>query len=400
MQEARIKAMETIAKRFEEETGTKVNIEVVPWGGQPEKWRTALAAGTLPAAMTTLTDQVMYMYLAGATVPLDDIVDKLGGPSAFTKGALEANIYDGKYIALPHYAHCRILLYRKDLVEAAGYTMPDYPTPQDIIKIATAITDPSKNLYGFVQHFKRGDETSPYWLDIYMKYYGADWFDENGNVIFNSPGTVQAVKDMVTLYKQASIPGALDYGDADIFTLITTGVTAMTMNTGFVLNNIRLENEDMLPNMDVAACPGWMLGVIHNVVFDNEYTDIGKEFVEFLYREDNYFELINTITPGQTPILLKYLADDSPYWQHPSFTGPYADLMKKTARLTAEGIEKGTFPGTTHGLSVSTISVVNSNAIQDMFADIILNGKDVETAVAEAAEKLQDYIDELKASLD
>lgn len=397
-QEARIAAMNAIAQRFEEETGIKVTQEVIPWGAQAEKWRTAYAAGTLPAAMVTLTDQVMYMHLAGATVPLDDLVADLGGAERFMAGALSSNQYEGQYIAVPHYAHCRLLYYRKDVLESLGLTMPEAPTAEDVVRIAAAMTDASKNRYGFVQCLREGDETAPYWLDIYMKSFGADWFDGNNKVIFDSPETVKAVQTMVDLYHQASVPGALDYGDSDQFTLFTTGVDMMVYQTGFLPNNIIADNAELLDNVDVTAPPAWMLGVINFVVFDTPAQEVGKEFIKFMYREDNYMELINTITPGQTPVLLEYLEEDSPYWQHRNFTGEHAELMLKTAKLNAEGVEKGTFPGTTQGLTIATISVTSSGLVQEMFSDILVNGKDVATAVADTAVALQAYIDELVAA--
>lgn len=397
-QESRINAMNTIAERFEAETGIHVNYEVVPWGAQAEKWRTAFAAGTLPAAMTTLTDQAMYMYLAGATKSVDGLVEKLGGKEAFLKGALAANLYKDTYIGLPHYAHCRLLYYRSDVLESLGLTMPERPTAEEILEIATAMTDAEKNQYGFVQCFREGDETAPYWLDIYMKYFGANWFDGENNVIFNSPETVKAVQLMVDLYNQASVPGALNYGDSDQFTLFTSNVDMMAYQTGFLPNNIIGEDASMLAKVNVTAPPAWMLGVIHFVVFDGPDAEIGEQFVEFMYREDNYMELIGAITPGQTPALLKYLEEDSPYWQMPNFTGEYSDVMLKTAELNAEGCAAGTFPGTTQGLTIATASITTSGLVQQMFSEILLEGKDVEQAVADMAEALQLYVDDLVAA--
>ena len=397
-QESRINAMNAIAERFEAETGIHVNYEIVPWGAQAEKWRTAFSAGTLPAAMTTLTDQAMYMYLAGATKNVDEIVEDLGGKDALLDGALSSNLYDGHYIGIPHYAHCRLLYYRKDILEKYNLTMPDYPTPEDILSIATAMTDASNNQYGFVQCYREGDETAPYWLDIYMKAFGADWFDGENKVIFNSPETVKAVQFMVDLTKNASIPDAMNYGDSDQFTLFTTGVDMMAYQTGFLPNNIIADNADLLNNVAVTAPPAWMLGVINFVLFDGPDADIGKQFIEFMYREDNYMELISAITPGQTPVLLKYLEDDSAYWQLPNFVGEFKEIMLKTAKLNAEGCAAGTFPGTTQGLTIATASITTSGLIQEMFSDILVDGKDVADAVADTAEALQSYIDDLVAA--
>jgi sorbitol/mannitol transport system substrate-binding protein len=56
--------------------------------------------------------------------------------------------YDGKLYALPFYGESSMLMYRKDLLEAKGQTMPDQPKYEDIEKIAAALADKSKGIYG------------------------------------------------------------------------------------------------------------------------------------------------------------------------------------------------------------------------------------------------------------
>src|SRR4030088_180887 len=49
--------------------------------------------------------------------------------------------YQGKLYALPFYGESSMLMYRKDLLEAKGLTMPEQPTYHDIKKLADALTD-------------------------------------------------------------------------------------------------------------------------------------------------------------------------------------------------------------------------------------------------------------------
>jgi ABC-type glycerol-3-phosphate transport system substrate-binding protein len=49
--------------------------------------------------------------------------------------------YEGKLYALPFYGESSMLMYRKDLLEAKGLTMPEQPTYGDIKKFADALTD-------------------------------------------------------------------------------------------------------------------------------------------------------------------------------------------------------------------------------------------------------------------
>src|ERR1700732_4699420 len=56
--------------------------------------------------------------------------------------------YQGKLYALPFYGESSMLMYRKDLLEAKGLTMPEQPTYDDIKKFADALADKGKDIYG------------------------------------------------------------------------------------------------------------------------------------------------------------------------------------------------------------------------------------------------------------
>ena len=55
---------------------------------------------------------------------------------------------DGKLYAVPFYAESSFTLYRKDLFEAAGLTMPEQPTYDQIKEFADKLTDKSNGATG------------------------------------------------------------------------------------------------------------------------------------------------------------------------------------------------------------------------------------------------------------
>ena len=63
---------------------------------------------------------------------------------------------DGELYAAPFYGESSMVMYRKDLMEAAGMTMPDAPTWADIKAAAAAMTDKSKEQYGICLRGKAG----------------------------------------------------------------------------------------------------------------------------------------------------------------------------------------------------------------------------------------------------
>src|ERR1700746_1116364 len=64
-----------------------------------------------------------------ADIPRDYALENL------FKGIRDVLSYDGKLYALPFYGESSMLMYRKDLLEAKGLTMPDQPKYEDIKKI-------------------------------------------------------------------------------------------------------------------------------------------------------------------------------------------------------------------------------------------------------------------------
>src|SRR3984957_19277262 len=56
--------------------------------------------------------------------------------------------YDGKLYALPFYGESSFLMYRKDLFEQKGLTMPEQPTFDDVAKLAGALDRKAEGFYG------------------------------------------------------------------------------------------------------------------------------------------------------------------------------------------------------------------------------------------------------------
>src|ERR1700741_4627290 len=64
--------------------------------------------------------------------------------------------YEGKLYALPFYGESSMLMYRKDLLEQKGLKMPEQPKYEAIKKIADALTDKAKGVYGITLRGKPG----------------------------------------------------------------------------------------------------------------------------------------------------------------------------------------------------------------------------------------------------
>ena len=112
----------------------------------------------------------------GWLVPLDDLGDDYDYADMIpsVKNGLS---YDGKLYAVPFYAESSFTFYRKDLFEAAGITMPEKPTYDQIAEYAEKLTDKSKEQYGFCQRGKPGWGENMAFVGPMVNAFGGRWFD-------------------------------------------------------------------------------------------------------------------------------------------------------------------------------------------------------------------------------
>jgi sorbitol/mannitol transport system substrate-binding protein len=111
--------------------------------------------------------------------------------------------YQGNLYGLPFYAESSMTFYRKDLLEKAGVTMPDAPTYDDIKKIAAAINNPQKQIYGVCLRGDGGWGANIALLATMVNSAGGRWFDENWNATIDTPEwrlALQTYKDLLTQY--------------------------------------------------------------------------------------------------------------------------------------------------------------------------------------------------------
>ena len=107
--------------------GWKVNYQVQQWNGIVDKLTTALASNTPPDVIEMGNTQAITFEAAGALMDLTSDRQALGGGTSnsgdgqlFMDSLNSASVYQDKLYAVPFYAGDRVLIYRKDLFQAAG----------------------------------------------------------------------------------------------------------------------------------------------------------------------------------------------------------------------------------------------------------------------------------------
>ncbi|WP_295049791.1 extracellular solute-binding protein, partial [uncultured Paracoccus sp.] len=119
---------------------------------------------------------------------------------------------DGTLYAAPFYAESAMVMYRTDLAQAAGVTIPENPTWTDIMAAAKAMTDKSKEQYGICLRGKPGWGENMAFLTAMANSYGARWFDMDWKPQFDSAEWQATLTDYLTMMNEYGPPGASSNG--------------------------------------------------------------------------------------------------------------------------------------------------------------------------------------------
>jgi len=185
-----------------------------------------------------------------ANIPADYDIDDV------FKSIRDGLSYDGKLYALPFYGESSMLMYRKDLLEAKGLTMPDQPKYEDIKKIADAVTDKGKGIYGITLRGKPGWGENMAFLSTLINTFGGTWFDMKWNPTLDTPEWKKGIGFYLDLMKADGPPGASANGFNENLTLMTSGKACMWIDATVAGGMLENEKESQVAGkMGYAPAP-------------------------------------------------------------------------------------------------------------------------------------------------
>jgi sorbitol/mannitol transport system substrate-binding protein len=105
--------------------------------------------------------------------------------------------YDGTLYAAPFYGESSMVMYRTDLMEKAGMTMPEAPTWDFIREAAAKMTDRANDINGICLRGKAGWGEGGAFITAMSNSFGARWFDESWKPTFDG----EAWHNTLTFFK-------------------------------------------------------------------------------------------------------------------------------------------------------------------------------------------------------
>ncbi|PNY79858.1 ABC transporter substrate-binding protein [Deinococcus koreensis] len=153
-------------------------------------------------------------------------------------GVRTALTVNGNLYAVPFYAESSMTFYNKDLFKAAGLTMPQNPTWQQVQGFAAKIHKPASGVYGICLRGLPGWGENMAFFTTMVNTFGGRWFDNNWQAQLNTPAWKSAMTFYVDTLKKYGPPGATSNGFTENLTLMSQGKCGMwvdaTVAAGFL----------------------------------------------------------------------------------------------------------------------------------------------------------------------
>ena len=189
--------------------------------------------------MTIGTYEVPIWGAQGWLVSLNDLPDEWDADDILP-AIRDGLTVDGELYAAPFYGESSMVMYRKDLMDAAGMEMPEAPTWDDIAAAAEAMTDKDNEIYGICLRGKAGWGENMAFLTAMSNSFGARWFDENWTPQFDSEAWANTINTYMDLMTNYGPPGASTNGFNENLSLFQQGKCGMwidaTVAASFVTN--------------------------------------------------------------------------------------------------------------------------------------------------------------------
>ena len=264
----------------------QVTTDIATGGGQYD----VLTIGTYEVPIWGKQGWLVSLNDLPADYDIDDLLPAI-------RGGLTV---DGNLLASPFYGESSMVMYRTDLMEKAGMTMPEAPTWADIEKAAAAMTDKDAGIYGICLRGKAGWGENAAFITAMSNSFGARWFDEGWKPQFDQPEWKATLDFYLNLMNNYGPPGASNNGFNENLTLFQQGKCGMwidaTVAASFVTNPKDSTVADkvgfaLAPDNGLGKRSNWLWAWSLGIPSSSKNPEAAKAFINWATNKD-YLALV------------------------------------------------------------------------------------------------------------
>jgi multiple sugar transport system substrate-binding protein len=365
------------AEEFTKATGIKATIEKINQNDMAARITAAVESGS-GADVIQMNSNQPHLF-AGGLSNHDQLLDDIVGDQAY-EWAFGACTVDGVARAVPGFNIGNAVVYRKDVFEELGLSVPN--TWDEYLEVGRTLKNNNLPVGQTLGH-TFGD--APSFTYPLLWSFGGQEVDGDGKVVINSEGTRKALAFMKEFWEAACDPGGMAWDDTSnnrAFLGQTIGSSLNGASIYFVAKNSPEDYPGLAEKLDHFLNPEGPSGRYHFVAPRSfsimEYSpnkEEAAEYIKWTLQDDNFSEFM-TVNEG-------YVQGVTPQWEdHPVWQSDPA------IAIFATNPRYGRSAGYAGPWNRQSGEAQEKYIITDMFAQAV-QGKDPEEIVAAAQQELE-----------
>ena len=272
---------------------------------------------TAGAAFAGPLDQVGFVDLTGR-LKRQGLLDRINSPS-FSPWTSRGHIF-----GIPHDVHPVLLVYRADLVEAAGIDVSRIETWDDYFRVMAPLMKSLDGSGRIDRYLINGSPAEPFPVEMLLLQAGGNYFDDRENPAFNTPLNARFLARLVTWYTgPRRVARSLDYFSASGHQMLVDGLTIGLLAPDWYAGLMRAQIPALAGKLKVMPLPAWERGgrrtsawggTMLAIPKSSRHQDSAWEFAQFLY-----------LSPQVAEALYREAAIVSPVranWSNPIYDQP------------------------------------------------------------------------------
>jgi multiple sugar transport system substrate-binding protein len=374
-----------VLAQFTQQTGIKVNLEVIGWNDLQTRIQTAITSNSGPDVLNIGNTWAASLQATGAFMPYDGAAfQAIGGKEKFVKPAMDTGGAPGQDpTSVPYLGLAYGLYYNKQMLKDAGVNPPT--TWEEMVAAAQKLTNTAKGTYGF--SLAAGSYTeNVHFAFINGSQNGGEWFDSSGKPTFTSDANVKGVLRYLDLMQKDKVVNTsnaqYDNGTKAVNDFATKKV-AMILNqnnadNSIVANGMKSEEYGVVPfpsptgGQKIAT---FIAGINMSIFKNTKNKDAALQFVKFMTSPETQKTLGKPfsslpVLKGETPVFTDNAEEAK------TFANIYANMSKPLPLVPGEDQFESTV----------------GKAMNSMFAKIATGGTvsadDVKAALKDAQDQV------------
>ncbi|MCI2238022.1 sugar ABC transporter substrate-binding protein [Paenibacillus sp. TRM 82003] len=364
--------LQELTPRFTEETGITVNYTVLPENDVRDRITQEFASQAGQYDVASISNYEVPFYSQNDWLaPLDEY---LAGDEEFDQDdilpAMESSLTgeDGSVYAEPFYGESSFLMYRTDVFEQAGLTMPDNPTWQEVADLAARVDNVQPGMRGICLRGQPGWGQVFAPLTTVVNTFGGTWFEEDWTAKVNSPEFTEATQFYVDLVRAHGEAGAPQAGFTECLNNMTQGNVAMWYDATSAAGSLEAEGSPVAGKIGYVAAPvvetdssGWLYTWAWGIQEASQNKEDAWEFISWASSQ-GYEELVGEeLGWARVPAGKRSSTYENPQYQEQA--GPFYEATRN-AILAADPQSPGVQPRPAPGIQFVAIPEFAAMATQ------------------------------------